>query len=116
MAQTSKVALRVNALELTTEERNVRSMNLDELNPREILELIGSEDEIAIAEARRLAPKTALLVDVTVRPFRLVVQSTTSVPAPRGGSLPRMQRSFTQPSTPTPESFAPTSPEARERC
>ncbi len=38
MAQTSKVALRVNALELTTEERNVRSMNLDELNPREILE------------------------------------------------------------------------------
>ena len=67
MAQTSKVALRVNALELTTEERNARSMNLDELNPREILELIGSEDEIAIAEARRLAPKTALLVDVTVK-------------------------------------------------
>ena len=66
MAQTSKVAQRVKALELTTEERNLRSMNLDELSASELLELISSEDEKAIFEARRLVPKTSALVDVAV--------------------------------------------------
>lgn len=67
MAQTSKVAQKVKALELTTEERNLRSMNLDELSAEELLSLISSEDENAIAEARRLMPKTAALVDVAVK-------------------------------------------------
>lgn len=56
--------------DLSTEQRNPKSVNLHELGSQEILKLISDEDAHAVKEAQRLIPMTAQLVESAVSAIR----------------------------------------------
>ena len=57
-------------LDLVTEQRNPRSLNLDRLNPTAVLRLINAEDRTVPQAVAREIPKIARAVDLVVSAFR----------------------------------------------
>ena len=66
MAQITNGAGQLTQLDLPTEVRNSKSMDLHLLSPERILELINEEDAFAIEQARLQIPNTTRLVELAV--------------------------------------------------
>ena len=105
--------LPMNLSQLTTEQRNPRTLHIDEVPTLELVRLINEEDQRVPQAVAAILPDIARAVDLIAARLAVAADSSTSARAPRDVSASSTPSNARRPTAPIPSASRASSPAAR---